>query len=144
MYGYLLNTTGVHITNGQYFDRYIDPNFPNTVLTNITVSNIMWNNATFYLAATIYDCKNVPVAYSLLPHVILSDLNATNTAQTPLSLNSEIFGTGTQLSIPSYAYVGAGTLFVNIYNADPYSQGLPYCPERSTGLNIIAYPLPPI
>jgi hypothetical protein len=135
-YNYLVQTTGVTITNndgtttsnGPSFSRYTGP----TVNAKITVETINWNTPTsFYITATICDSNGVPVAYVSLPTTInpatSHNLNAENSQSYTINL-----------SIPSYAYVGTATLYVNLYTADPTKQGVPLCPEASTTIVIDA------
>ncbi len=135
MYNYLLQTTGIHITNNDphtgsstlpYFSRY-----SNTMITtDVTVKNINYNEnlpTSFYMTATIYDNKNVPVYYTSVPLTI-------NPPQTGDPNNSNSASWTINLYIPSYAYVGTATLYINIYNTA--NIGVPYCPEASTQLLI--------
>jgi hypothetical protein len=137
MYNYVLNTTSLTITNndghssplnGPYFSRYTGP----SVSATVTVRNINWTTtSSFYLVATIYDNNSVPIAYVSLPETI-------NPAQTgnPYSVNSQTYTIS--LKIPSYAFVGPATLYVNIYTNSPTNLGIPFCPEASTPLSIDA------
>ena len=135
MYNYILHTTSVTITNnddhslsnGPSFSRYTGP----AIKANITVTNISWNTTSFYLTATIYDNNNVPVAYVSLPETI-------NPAQTGNPNNTHSQTYTISLTLPSYAFVGPATLFVNIYTDNPTNLGVPFCLEASAPLIIDA------
>jgi hypothetical protein len=135
MYNYILHTTSVTITNndghsssnGPSFSRYTGP----AIKANITVTNVSWNATSFYLTATIYDNNNVPVAYISLPETI-NPAKAGN----PLDTNSQTFTVS--LNLPTYAFVGAASLFVNLYTGNPTNLGVPFCQEASAALLIDA------
>jgi hypothetical protein len=143
MYNYILQTISATITNNDghttpsnipYFSRYTGPQINvNVLIKNINWSQISNDQTSFYLAGTLYDNNNVPVAYQLLPEVISPAVSQTCD---PSNSNSASFTL--TLSIPRYAYVGSATLYLNIYNDNPAKTGIPFCPEASVQLMIDA------
>jgi hypothetical protein len=154
-YGYQLDLNSVTITNGNtnggttapIFNRYGMggtngvANDGNIVDATVSVTNTMWNSQAFWLAAVIYDNNNVPVAQFLMQETI--------GAGTPISGNTNTWqNTNTQtytitLTIPTWAYVGAAKLLVNIFNTtDPTGQTLQnptaYSPQVQAPLTITA------
>ena len=135
MYNYLLKSSKIQITGGDSYSTSTAQSFSrNTgskVTVEITVANINWTAVSFYITATIYDNNNVPVSYVCLPEAIAAaqsgNIYSTNTATITITL-----------TIPTYAYVGAATLYVNLYNNNPANLGTPYCPEYSAQLLIDA------
>ncbi len=133
-YGYQLNLNSVVITNGAgsppTFNRYFGNN---TVLATVTVTNTMWNSTSFWLAATIYDNNNVPVAQFLMQETA------------PAAASGGWANTNTQtynisLTIPSWAYVGTATLYVNIFDSNPQQNGVAWSPQKSAPMAIMAGP----
>ncbi len=134
-YGYILNLQSIQITNGIYDANGVGPVFfrnyagLNIVTVQATVNSTNWNTQPFYLTATVFDNNSVPVACTILgvnpcslPHTATSWHN-TNTYT--ISLN-----------IPTYAFVGPATVYVNIFNAIPAQNGLGFSPEQSAPLFI--------
>lgn len=71
---------------------------------------------------TIYDNANVPIAAITFQQNNLQNGLTTATAQT--------------LSIPSWAFVGQATIYVNALTALPSNGGVPYCPEETATISI--------
>jgi hypothetical protein len=128
-YGYQLNLNSVVITNGDTtsgtptFNRYgmggVDSisNDGNIVDATVSVTNTMWNSQTFWISAVIYDNNNVAVAQFLAQETI--GPAAAETSATPASAwpttNTQTYQIS--LTIPTWAYVGTATLYVNIFNS---------------------------
>jgi hypothetical protein len=149
-YGYQLQVDKVVITNGDTqsgtptFDRYgmagtdHNPNDGNIVTATVSVTNTMWTSQTFWLSAVIYDNNSVPVAQFLAQETIQ--------AATPFSglETSANYPQVTQtyqitLTIPTWAYVGAANLYVNIFNstsASSLQNALAFSPQVSAPLEI--------
>ncbi|MCW4005180.1 MAG: hypothetical protein NWF04_01070 [Candidatus Bathyarchaeota archaeon] len=145
LYDYVLETANIKITNnngevnptyGPHFSRYSGP----SVNVNVTVSNLNWSavadqQTSFYISGTLYDFHNVPISYQLLPQAINNQITPTtipyDTVNATFTLN---------LPIPSYAFVGPATLYINIHTDNPAVGGLPLCPEKSVILMIDAEP----
>jgi hypothetical protein len=81
---------------------------------NVTLSNIRTVAVTTTLTMTIYDNCNVPVA------AFFVDITVPAQGQTAIA--------GT-LNIPTYAFVGTATAYVNALTQLPSLGGVPYCPE---------------
>ena len=150
-YGYQLQVDAVKITNGDItsgtptFNRYGmagtdgTPKDGNIVQATVNVTNTMWNSQTFWLSAVIYDNNSVPVAQFLA----LENIGPA----TPMSLETPgHWANVTQnyyitLTIPTWAYVGGATLYVNIFNstsANSLQNAIAWSPQVSAKLAITA------
>ena len=47
---------------------------------------------------------------------------------------------GNTITIPSWAFVGLGTIYVNVFTAPPSAGGVPYCPEDTALFTILKTP----
>ncbi len=134
-YGYILDLQSVNITNGVYDSQNIGPVFYrnlaglNIVTIQATVNSANWVQQPFYLTATIFDNGSVPVACQILsetaPAAIGNNASSSNTQTYTISLN-----------IPTYAFVGPATVYVDIFNGNPSQNGIGFSPEQSTQLYI--------
>ncbi len=135
-YGYILNLQGVQVTNGIYDSNGVGPVFfrnyagLNMVTVQATVNNTNWSTQPFYLTATVYDNASVPVASNILMETAAAALPGT----TPTSSNTQTYTI--TLNIPTYAFVGPATVYVNIFNGNPAQNGLGFSPEQSAPLFI--------
>ena len=135
-YGYILNLQSIQITNGIY-DSSTPPIGPvffrnyaglNMVTVQATVNSTNWSQQPFYLTATIYDNNSVPVASNIL---------AETAAAAPTGSPSSNTQTYTiNLNIPTYAFVGPATVYINIFNGNPAQNGVGFSPEQSAQLYI--------
>ena len=113
MYNYpvIISSTGISI--------------PSTVargtLMNITVTvqDIINTTPWAELTITIYDNESVPI-----DNVIIHSSSVTNNIAS------------TTVTIPTWAFVGTATVYVNILSADPLAGGVPLCPEQSASFQI--------
>jgi uncharacterized repeat protein (TIGR02543 family) len=87
---------------------------------NVTVNNIRRTAMPTIITLTVYDPSSVPIAVAYIDTSISAEGTITVTAS---------------LTIPKWAFVGLGKIFVNVYES---SSGLPYCPEVDTNIMIVA------
>jgi len=85
----------------------------------ITVQGALTSSA--ILSATVYDSQQVPVAFST------ANISSLNGGTTTVTMN---------LSIPSWAFVGTATIYVNILTALPTNGGVPLCPQQTANFQI--------
>ncbi len=133
-YGYILNLQQIQITNGIYDSNGVGPVFfrnyagLNVVTITATVNSTNWMSQPFYLTASVYDNNSVPVATSILAETAapaITGSTGSNTNTYTISLN-----------IPTYAFVGPATVYVNIFNGNPAQNGLGFSPEQAASLYI--------
>jgi hypothetical protein len=91
-----------------------------SMTVKVTLQNTADLPSSAVMAITVYDSNDVPIASSLT------------------TIGSIASGTTVQatLTIPSWAVVGTGTVYVNILTADPSSDGVPVCPEQQATFQI--------
>jgi hypothetical protein len=89
---------------------------------NITINNI--NNAPVwtFLTVTIYDEQKVPVSYAIYKNT------AQNTGNTTIQA---------KITIPTWAFLGQATVYINVLTESPENGGTPYCPERALHFEIV-------
>jgi hypothetical protein len=92
-----------------------------TVRTVVTLSNIREVPITITLTVTIFDVALVPVGCCYMPVTVPAS------SSTPASCD---------LAIPSWAFVGLGTVYVNALTELPQNNGVPYCPENAVSITI--------
>lgn len=93
------------------------------IWVEVTLRNIRTTgqvNAT--VTITLYDEANVPIAA-----IIFRQNNLATGTNTPTAM---------QLTIPGWAFVGVGTVYVNALTALPSEGGVPYCPEKTAVFTI--------
>ena len=139
-YGYQLALNSVVINNGATGGTGVGPVFnrygmgTNTVEATVTVTNTEWNSVPFWLTGTIYDANNVPVAQCIVQETAPA-------AASGLWSNTQPNTYTIYLTIPTWAYVGQATLYVNIFSSDPRVSGTAFSPQQSAQLQIAAgYP----
>jgi hypothetical protein len=93
-----------------------------TVRTAVVFSNIRSVPITLTLTVTIYDVASVPIATSYV--------------QVTVPAGSTTTAAAIDLTIPSWSYVGLGTVYVNALTQLPQNNGVPYCPENSVQITI--------
>ena len=119
-FGYIINidsvVTAININQ-------ISSNFArgNILKANITIENIRSISITTIMTFTIYDEANVPVTLAS------TAFSAPSQAITSITLSS---------TIPSWAFVGLGKIYVDAYTALPSNGGVAYCPEKTVTITI--------
>jgi hypothetical protein len=140
-YGYQLDLNSVVITNGGTYNRYgmTGPDSNNMVDATVSVTNTMWFSQQFWISAVIYDNNNVAVAQCLVEETAPAATATPNTWA-----NSYTQGYSISLTIPTWAYVGTATLYVNIFNstsANALTNPIAWSPQVQAPLVITAnYP----
>ena len=143
-FGYTITTTSAVITdgkasvNGPQFNRY--GSVPVTV--NATFKNVNWNAQWVMYTATIYDNASVPVAFASgwvqVPAATPAQIvQGQNVYLQTLGTNGTISVT-MNLYLPTFAFVGPATLYVNAFTQDTFNNGVPYCPQVQQPLIILA------
>ena len=97
-----------------------------TMVVIVTVKNIAWIQKHVCATVTVYDENKVPIAYDLVQfNMTAGAFCSPETDQCSLSVH-----------IPTWAYVGAGEVYVNLGTCVPSDGGVVYCPEKSAGITI--------
>jgi len=96
-----------------------------TVYINVTVTNIALTDRNVTITAVIYDELGVPVGSAVL---FVPDVPPGTSTYT------------LSITIPEWAYVGTGMVYVNLYTALPWDCGTCYGPECSTPIIIVRGP----
>ena len=114
-YNYLITTNGITIPSSVHRQSSM------TVTVNIqSIENsTLWTTATI----TLYDEQNVPIDSYVAKN--------TNETAGPGSFS-------TTFTIPSWAFVGTATAYVNILTNNPATGGVAYCPEKTANFQILA------
>jgi hypothetical protein len=85
---------------------------------------------------------------SMTPHDTVLTITACDECGVPIGLAYALFtvdpedgiSAGQTITIPSWAYVGMGTIYVNLLTNWPQYSGVPYCPERTTPFIVLKTP----
>jgi hypothetical protein len=137
-YGYAAELSNVQVTNGIYDSQNVGPVFfrnyagLNIVNVQMTVTCHDFNNLPLWIAAVIYDDNSVPVTQVLTQTTVLGV--TPDTVESAALGNTQTFSVS--LALPTWAFVGPANVYVNIYEANPTADGLPYSPEQSDQLFI--------
>ena len=120
---YLTDTTYyeynyVVTTNGITLPASVSRLSPITI--NVTLGNTNNAPASAIVAITVYDQAEVPI-----------NTYITNLSSVKNNLVSDTF------TIPSWAFVGTATVYVNILTASPTAGGVPCCPEQTATFQIL-------
>ncbi len=91
--------------------------------TSVTLdlANIAFSSKDVVITITMYDEASVPIATLAMP----MSVPAVGTTSTPASMD-----------IPSWAFVGVGTVYANVFDDTPANGGTAMCPEASTSFII--------
>ena len=115
-----------------------DYNYLVTINNNITVPASVHRGSPITVNVPIIDTDNT--ALSITTTLTIYDTNSVPVAtyiSNPMSITSSTTISAT-LTIPSWAFVGTATVYVNVLTNSPTSNGIPYCPERSATFQILA------
>jgi hypothetical protein len=91
------------------------------------IQNISWNPQNAMLTITVYDECGVPIAVAYEEITVDAKDGLTNVYD---------------LTIPQWAFVGTGHVYVNLFTNWPYWHGTPYCPEGTAIFTILKTPIP--
>ena len=117
-FGYLVSIVGITAEPPSLYKG-------NDLGVTVTLANIAFTPQDGVLTVVLYDECGVPINY----------FGASLTVD-PVSMEAPLI----TLSIPSWAYVGIGTAYVNIFDDWPSAGGTPMCAEGSTGFVILNTP----
>jgi hypothetical protein len=125
MFNYIVTVTSVRTLNADGVTPQGIFNRGSSVLVEFALNNIRTTGpVNARVTITIYDNCSVPVGS------ITTQMNNLNTgASTPVAPT---------VSIPSWAFVGQATIYVNVLTGLPALGGVPYCPETTKTFSIIA------
>jgi hypothetical protein len=119
-FGYLLNTTSITVapSAGQYKLGYLT--------IDVEIENIAFSSKDALLTIVACDVVGVPIGI----------------AKGPITVDPE--GTqpfvGFTIQIPKWAFVGTGTIYVNLFTNYPTLGGVPYCPEATASFIVLKTP----
>lgn len=112
-YNYLVTNNGITLPAS------VDRGSPITVTVNLgTTDQIALNSV---LTITIYDQNQVPVV------TYMKTLSSTNQATVSATM-----------TIPTWAFVGTATVYVNVLTNSPTDGGVPYLPEQTATFQILS------
>jgi hypothetical protein len=85
---------------------------------------------------------------SMTPHDTVLTISACDECGVPIGLAYALFtvdpedgfSAGHTITIPQWAYVGMGTIYVNLLTNWPQYSGVPYCPEETTPFIVLKTP----
>jgi hypothetical protein len=85
---------------------------------------------------------------SMTPHYTVLTITACDECGVPIGLAYALFtvdpedgiSAGQTITIPPWAYVGMGTIYVNLLTNWPQYSGVPYCPEETTPFIVLKTP----
>jgi hypothetical protein len=86
----------------------------------VALSNLEGYSSPVTVTITVYDSDDVPI-YACL-----------NTVENPSTTTS----TSTTFTIPTWAFVGKATVYVNILTNNPLDGGVPICPQLTANFQI--------
>jgi len=84
---------------------------------DVDLQSISWDSKDIFLAIVLYDECGVPI--DLASSAFTVDSN-------------DGLASGFSITIPPWAFVGTGHVYVNVFTAQPSAGGVPMCPEGST------------
>jgi hypothetical protein len=125
-FGYIVQITQVRTLNTDGTTPQSTFARGNDMMVEVQLNNIRTTGpVNVRVTITLYDNANVPIAVMTFQQNNLAPGLTTATAQS--------------LNIPSWAFVGVATVYVNAFTALPSQGGVPYCPE-TTSVFTIAVP----
>jgi hypothetical protein len=109
-FGYILSIRGITVTGSPLHKH-------ESMTIDVDIKSISMTSKNAFLTIVAYDECGVPIG--LASNGIIVD------PEDGMQL-------GYTITIPSWAFVGTGTVYVNIFTAQPHVGGVPYCSEDST------------
>jgi hypothetical protein len=117
-FGYILSFRSIIVTGS--------PLHKNDILyVSADIQNIAFASKDTFLTIVLADNCGVPINKETAYITVFADDGLT-----------PIYG----ITIPKWAFVGAGTVYVNLFTAPPSSGGVPYCPEATGSFEILKTP----
>jgi len=113
----------------------------------ISIRDITVTGSPLYKGDTMtidVDLKSI----SMVAHDVLLTIVACDECGVPIGLTADFitvaaydgWSAGHTITIPSWAFVGTGTIYVNVFTDYPSLGGVPYCPEQTAIFTILATP----
>jgi hypothetical protein len=130
-YGWLLEINKITIANAMSLHRY--PHLPDTMNINVTICSYTIK-ATLPAFIEITAVDNAMVPFGSVTATISPGIPPGGVVP-PTGVPTYNFTT--TITIPEWAYVGTGTLYVDLLNGT--QTGVPYCPEATAPFTIV-YP----
>jgi len=110
-FGYLVYITGVAVDPASLHKL-------EDLSITVTLGNIALTSKDVFVTIVLYDECGVPINHF-----------GSMVTVTPISKVCPVV----TLTIPKWAFVGTGKIYVNVFDAPPYLMGTPMCPEDSSG-----------
>jgi hypothetical protein len=117
-FGYLVNIADIDLTPTSLYKL-------DTLGVTVTLANIAFTPKDVVLAVVLYDEVGVPINQFAAPLTV-----------DPVGMVAPVIN----LVIPSWAFVGVGTAYVNVFDTYPSLGGTPMCPEGSENFVILNTP----
>jgi hypothetical protein len=139
-FGDIISITGVSINSPSIARSTATIPTSNTV--RVTLSGISAQTQQYWLTYTVNDAGNVPIASGMLSALTMPAAQYSETSSGTLTVNPSSATQTFTFNIPSYAFVGTATVYINIFNQNPNvpaDQAVAYTPQAS-GTFTIAIP----
>ena len=117
-FGYIVSTRDIIVTT----PRPEGVKKCESIGVQVDIKSISFTSKDVYLAIVLYDECGVPIGIA--------------TADITVDPEDGLTSTYT-IHIPTWAFVGTGTIYVNIFSEKPIALGTPMCPERSATFTIL-------
>jgi len=118
-FGYILSFRAVTVEDSPLYKG-------DTLSVSADIQNIAFSSKDAFLTIVLYDNCGVPIGKATAYITVFADDGLT-----------PVYG----ITIPRWAFVGAGKVYVNLFTAEPYYGGVPYCPEGVGTFEILKTPL---
>jgi hypothetical protein len=92
-----------------------------TIYINVTIQNIANQPSWSTVSVTVYDSVDTPIGNYLTSNSVVAGAS----------------GVRAPIIIPSWAFIGNATVYVDVLTNTPSADGVPYCPERVAHLQIM-------
>jgi len=108
-FGYILNIAEVIITGSPLYKG-------DDLSVSVDIDNLSWNSQDTYLTIVLYDECGVPIGMATDDVTVMGE-----DGMSPIYT----------ITIPTWAFVGTGLAYSNLFTAAPSAGGTPWCPEDS-------------
>jgi len=117
-FGYILEIRGITVTGSPLHKG-------ETMTIDLDIKSISMSSKNTFLTIVAYDECGVPIGLATATFTVDPE---------------DGIAPGYTITIPSWAFVGTGTIYVNLFTAPPSLGGVPYCPEETTSFTILKTP----
>jgi len=117
-FGYIVSIRGIAVTPSSLHKL-------ETMTIDVDLQSISMNSRTVFLTMVAHDECNVPIGLATSFFTVDPE---------------DGISAGHTITIPSWAFVGTGRIYVNVFTIQPYVGGIPYCPEDSAIFIILKTP----